>query len=88
MHLGVTLIVATASAIEERLPVLQIGSTGRITLRDLVEEGTQSLRARGVTQFAQRFCLDLTDAFACDIELFADLFKGVVSVHIDAKAHT
>ena len=37
-----------------------------------------------MTQFAQRLGFDLTDAFAGDVEIPADLFEGVVFT-IDQK---
>ena len=38
-------------------------------------------------QLPQGLGLDLADAFAGDVELLADLFQGVVGVHVDAEAH-
>src|SRR6185312_9847056 len=52
-----------------------------------IEETAQLLAARGMTQLAQRLGLDLADAFAGHVELLADLFQGVVSIHVDAEAH-
>ena len=40
-----------------------------------------------MTQLAQRLGFDLTDALARDVELLADLFQGVVGIHLDAEAH-
>ena len=45
------------------------------------------VRARWVAQFAQGLGFYLTDALTRDIKLLADFFKGVIRIHIDAKAH-
>src|SRR5690606_41914811 len=48
-----------------------------------VEEAAELLGARRVAQLAQRLGLDLADPLAGDVELLADLFEGVVGVHVD-----
>jgi hypothetical protein len=53
----------------------------------VVEETAEFARARGVLEFAQGFGFDLTDTFARDRELLADLFERVIGVHADAEAH-
>jgi hypothetical protein len=40
-----------------------------------------------VLQFPECFCLDLTDTFARDAKLLADLLKCVIGVHADAETH-
>ena len=40
-----------------------------------------------MTQLAQRFRFDLTDALARHVELLADFFEGVVGVQVDAETH-
>ena len=52
-----------------------------------VEEASQLFRAGWVAQFSERLGLDLADAFARHIELFADFFQRVIGVHVDAEAH-
>ena len=56
--------------------------------RLLVEEAAQVIGAGGVAQFAQCLGFDLTNPLARHVKLLADLFQGVVGVHIDTKAHT
>src|SRR5690606_2342527 len=52
-----------------------------------VEEAAQLAAAARVLQLAKRLGLDLADTLARDRELLANLLKGVVGVHADAKAH-
>src|SRR3546814_10135504 len=52
-----------------------------------IEERAQLLGAGWMAQFAQRLGLYLTNPLAGDIELLADLFQGVVGIHVDAKTH-
>ena len=40
-----------------------------------------------MSQLAECLGFDLTDTFAGHIELFADLFQGVIRIHVDAKTH-
>ena len=53
----------------------------------LVDETAERIGAAGVAQFAQGLGFDLADTLAGDVELFADLFEGVVGVHADAETH-
>ena len=53
----------------------------------VVKEAFQQFRAVRMAQFAQCFGFDLPDAFAGNIELTTNFFQGVVSIHVDAKAH-
>ena len=41
-----------------------------------------------MTQFAQCLGFNLTNTFACYIELFADLFQCMVRIHVDTEAHS
>src|SRR5699024_8115744 len=52
-----------------------------------VEEASKLFRAGWMAQLSQRLGLYLANALAGDVELLADLFKGVVGVHVDAEAH-
>src|ERR1700730_18390721 len=49
------------------------------------QEAAQLLAAARVAELAQRLGLDLTDAFARDVELLADFLESVVGVHVDAE---
>src|SRR5436305_4525096 len=52
-----------------------------------VEERTELLRARRMAQLAERFRLDLADAFAGHVERAADFFERVLGAVADAEAH-
>ena len=45
------------------------------------------IRASRVTQLAQCFGFDLTNTLSSYVELLADFFEGVVSVHVDTETH-
>src|SRR3954468_3503978 len=52
-----------------------------------VDERLQLLRAARVAELAQRFRLDLPDAFARHFEVLTDLLEGVVALLADAETH-
>ena len=52
-----------------------------------VYKATQLVTTARVLQFTQRLGFNLTNALARDIELFANLFQGVVAGHLDTKTH-
>ena len=62
--------------------------TTEIVIKQLVQEALQMVRTSGMTQFTQRFCLDLPNPFPRDIKLLTHLFKRVISVHVDAESHS
>ena len=45
------------------------------------------LASRWVAQLAQRFGFDLTNPLTGNVELFTNLLKGVVGIHVDTEAH-
>jgi hypothetical protein len=51
------------------------------------QEAAKLLAATRMTELAQRFRLDLTNAFTRHVELLAHFFQRVVGVHVDAEAH-
>ena len=53
----------------------------------LIQEAPQFAAPAWVLELTESLRFDLTDPFAGHAELLADLFKRVVSVHADAKAH-
>src|ERR1700752_3491912 len=53
---------------------------------DLFQIVAQLLAEAWVAQLAQRLDLDLADAFACDAELFADLFQRAAVAVFQAEA--
>ena len=52
-----------------------------------VQEASQTVAAGRVAQLAECFCLNLADAFAGYVKLFANFFKRMVGIHIDTKTH-
>ena len=69
------------------IPVTQSGSvTG--DGGDAFEEALQLTTAHRVLQLAHCFCLDLSDAFACDLEDTANFFQCVIAIHSNTKSHS
>src|SRR5436190_11485526 len=81
-------VAATARALKGLMKTPRTGGRGVLrSAGSAVEEAAEFPRATRVFQLAQRLGFDLSDAFAGDAELLADLFEGVVGVHADAEAH-
>src|SRR5262249_53934661 len=57
------------------------------TTRSVFDERLEPLAARRMAELAERFCLDLADALARDLEVLADLFERVVALLADAEPH-
>ena len=53
-----------------------------------VQEASQAVAAGRVAQLAECFCLNLADSFAGYVKLFANFFKCMVGIHVDAETHT
>ena len=52
-----------------------------------IKKASEFSRPGRMFQLAQRFGLYLSYAFTCHGELLADLLKGMVSIHSNAKPH-
>ena len=62
------------------------GRPAWLELRHL-DKSFQLSNASRVTHLAKSLRFDLANTLAGDVELFANLLKGVVGVHVDTKAH-
>src|SRR6202161_1057851 len=58
-----------------------------VIARGAFQEGTELARTRWMAQLAQRFRLDLADAFARYRERLADFFERVLAAIIETKTH-
>src|SRR5271156_1704684 len=62
-------------------------SRGIGSLRSALDERLQLLRARRMTQLAERLRFDLADALARHFEVLADFLERVVALLADTEAH-
>ncbi len=69
-----------------RLPLLAVCAPA--AFHPLVEEAPQVFGTTGVPELSERLGFDLADAFACHVELLADLLERVVGIHVDTETHT
>ena len=66
-------------------PVLDISTAKKSSTRSAADILLENFTVGGLSQSAYGFFLDLTDAFSCELEFFADFFESQRIIHSYAE---